>query len=948
MPLSPVPGPSPGVTPTQCSGRRHSPNLTHFTPYPPAPNHTVRTLTPCLRHSRYAQRLLLARPELAAELQTGLLLSFERAEMLADIGTPADEAALSKALRRLRQRVLLRLLLRDLGGLADFAEVARTMTTLAEVAIGAALRACSAAMASEAGDPGTRMLVVGMGKLGGAELNVSSDIDLIFVYPEDAELAGGRTRHEYFSQLGRRLIKCLDEPTGEGRVFRVDMRLRPWGDSGPLAMSFDALEQYLVSHGREWERYAWIKARVMPACDLVPFDDNHETELAALTRPFVFRKYLDYGSIGAMRELHAQIRQEVRRRDLADHIKLGPGGIREVEFTAQVFQLIRGGRDSTLQSRPTLSVLGLLAAKGLLAPETVAELGEAYLYLRKLEHRLQYLEDAQTHELPAGDEDRALIAESMGSADWPAFSLELARQRANVTRHFEQVFSDNDEGRHALGPLWEGTLEKDGATTQLAALGYTAAADTLSYLAEVRAGSRYRDLPAASRTRYDALVPRLIEQSAKTAQPDTTLKRCLTLVETVSRRAAYLALLDEHPQALKRIAAMLSASSWAADYLTRHPILLDELLDARLLQTEPDWPAFGRQLRAELALHRGDAEHQGDTERMMDVLRETHHAQVFRLLAQDLAGALSVERLADHLSALADLILQVVIELCWSQLARKPGPTMRDTPRFAVIAYGKLGGKELGYASDLDIIFLYNNGNESDNGNEGEDADDAAAETYARLAQRMNTWLSSTTSAGTLFETDLRLRPNGASGLLVSSVEAFCKYQGESAWVWEHQALTRARFCAGDAAVGALFEAEREKILRLPHDTAKLRDEVAAMRAKMLAAHPNKSGLFDLKHDAGGMIDIEFAVQYLVLAHAHTHPELTRNLGNIALLKMAAGLGLIPDGLADSVRDAYREYRHLQHGLRLNGAQYARVAPDTAQAARDATLALWKLLFEAS
>jgi len=904
----------------------------------------VTDLSACLRHSRYAQRLLLARPELAAELDTAAG-PFARAQMLAllpaaqdgAIGGAGDyAAAMAVALRRLRQRVMLRLIVRDIGGLADFAEVALTMTTLAEVAIGAALRACDAALRAEAGDPGTRMLVVGMGKLGGGELNVSSDIDLIFVYPEDAELPGGRTRHEYFSLLGKRVIKCLDEPTGEGRVFRVDMRLRPWGDSGPLAMSFDGLEQYLVSHGRDWERYAWIKARVMPACDGAPVNDdhdkdNHEAELAALTRPFVFRKYLDYGSIGAMRELHAQIRQEVRRRDLAQHIKLGPGGIREVEFTAQVFQLIRGGRDSTLQIRPTLAVLDLLAQKGVLPAQTVAELSAAYLYLRKLEHRLQYLEDAQTHELPAGDTERALIAESMGSADWAAFELELARQRTAVTRHFEAVFSDNGEGRDErslLGPMWAGSLEKPEATAQLASLGYGDAANTVDYIAAVRAGSRYRDLPAASRVRYDALVPRLIQRAAGTAQPDTTLKRCLTLIETVSRRAAYLAMLDEHPQALERIAAMLSASSWAADYLTRHPILLDELLDARLLHAEPDWPAFELELRAEMTLHGG----QGDIERMMDILRETHHAQVFRLLAQDLAGALSIERLADHLSALADLILKVVMDLCWSQLPRRH----TETPRFAVIAYGKLGGKELGYASDLDIIFIY------------DDDNDAAAENYARLAQRMNTWLSSTTSAGVLFETDLRLRPNGASGLLVSSIEAFRKYQSESAWMWEHQALTRARFCAGDTALGALFEIERERILRMPRDAAKLREEVAAMRAKMLAAHPNKSGLFDLKHDAGGMIDIEFAVQFLVLAHARTHPQLTHNLGNIALLKMAAGLGLIPDALAERVRNAYREYRQLQHGLRLNGAQYARVTAEEVAASREATLALWALLFGAA
>jgi glutamate-ammonia-ligase adenylyltransferase len=687
-------------------------------------------------------------------------------------------------------------------------------------------------------------------------------------------------------------------------------------------MSFDALEDYLVTQGREWERYAWIKAR--PLSGDRPEDPGWSAQgaLAAIVRPFVFRKYLDYGTFAAVRELHAQIRAEVARRELSDHIKLGPGGIREIEFIAQAFQLIRGGRDASLQLRPTLGVLALLAQKELLPLQAATELTEAYVFLRRLEHRLQYLEDAQTHKLPSSDEDRLLIAQSMGFGSWPAFSAALESHRARVSRHFEDVFSTEEAPRHALAPLWR--EEGRGAVeAQLGGLGFRDPESTAARLHAVRAGSRYRGLPQASRERFDALVPRAIEQSSRCGNPDVTLARCMDLIETIARRAAYLALLDEHPEALERLAALMSASSWSAEFLNRHPVLLDELLDARLLYAPPDWNGFALRLRRRLM------DLAGDTERQMDALREAHHAQVFRLLAQDLTGALTVERLADHLSDLADIMLQVALELCWTQLRGRH----LDEPRFAVIAYGKLGGKELGYASDLDIIFLH------------DDPHEHAQENYARLAQRLNHWLTTRTGAGVLFETDLRLRPDGVSGLMVSSIEAFRRYQRESAWVWEHQALTRARFCAGDATVGAAFETERRAILQLRRDEPKLREEVLAMRRKLLEGHPNTGDSFDLKHDRGGMIDIEFIVQYLVLAHAHRHPALVANDGNIALLKLAARLGLVPADAAEEVGSAYREFRRLQHGLRLNGAKYARVPHDEAKDGIAATLALWRKVF---
>ncbi len=769
-----------------------------------------------------------------------------------------------------------------------------------------------------------------MGKLGGRELNVSSDIDLIFVYPDDGETVGARTmaNQEFFNRLGQRIIGALNEPTADGRAFRVDMRLRPWGDAGPLTTSFGALENYFLVHGREWERYAWIKARAITGSAA-----THE-QLTQHVRPFVFRKYLDFGAIGALRSLHAQIRQDVARRDLADHVKLGPGGIREVEFIAQAFQLIRAGRDRPLQIQPTLEVLRLLAIRNVLTPEAARELVTAYTFLRRLEHRLQYLDDAQTHVLPGNDDDRALLAESMGFAGYPAFLDALASVRAVVTRHFSATFSEPEDnaqstqggGHNGLKALWSETVDPEAALATLRSAGFRDASTVLEQVRALREGSRYRALPASSQARLDNVIPRLLNFAASTARPDEALARALRLVESVSRRSSYLALLDERRDALAKLTDLVAASSWAATYLSGHPILLDDLLDVRRALAAPDPERFAVELRE--AMRAVEA----DTELQMDRMRELHHTQVFNLLLLDIEGSLTVERLADFLSALADSVLKVTIELTWSRL----GNRHRDTPRFAVVAYGKLGGKELGYASDLDLAFLY------------DDDDPAAPQNYARLAQRIVSWLSSRTSAGLLFDTDLRLRPDGEAGLLVTSMEAFRRYQRESAWPWEHQALTRARFCAGDAGIGADFEDERTHILTRERDATKLAEEVVAMRRKMLDAHPNRSSEFDVKHDPGGMIDIEFIVQFLVLAHSHAHRALTGNLGNIALLGIAAECGLIDAGLARQCQDAYREFRRVQHRLRLNEAQFARVPLAEVQAHVESARALWQQVFGAT
>jgi glutamate-ammonia-ligase adenylyltransferase len=817
--------------------------------------------------SRFAQRLLSARPELAAELADPA--PFSREEMMNALPAGGDDE-LKRALRMLRNRVLLRVMARDLGARAGLDEVCGSMTDLAEVAIGRIL----------GNEP---LLVVGMGKLGGRELNVSSDVDLVFLY------RGSADDQERFERAGRRLIRMLSEPTQDGFVFRVDMRLRPYGESGPLACNLDALEHYFIAQGREWERYAWLKARLLGGIV--------HSELDSVVRPFVFRKYLDYGTFGALRALHAEVRRDVERRELAEHVKLGPGGIREIEFIVQALQLVRGGRDAELRVRPTLQALKVLAEKSLLPADAARELADAYVFLRNLEHRLQYLDDAQRHDLPEDAEDRARVADLCGFSSWQDFYAKLQGVRGAVSRQFDEVFAEPA----APAQPWPDHPR----------------------LAALRASQRYAALPEGSRERLERVIPALARAARATPDPEATLVRGADLVEAIAARAAYLALLAEHPEALERVARMIGSSSWAAEFITRHPLLLDELLDDRLLYAPPDLVSFYKTLKLQLAAA------EADTERRMNILREMHQAQVFRLLAQDLAGLLTVERLADHLSAAADLMLQVSIEEVWRDLRGRH----RDHPVFSVVGYGKLGGKELGYASDLDIIFLY------------DDPDERAPEVYARLAQRLNTWLSSRTSSGVLFDTDLQLRPSGASGLLVSSIAAFERYQEQDAWVWEHQALTRARYCAGDARVGAAFEAIRERILRRSRDLAQLRGEIVSMRKKLHAAHPNRSGLFDLKHDAGGMIDIEFAVQYLVLGYSSRHPDLTGNLGNIALLRMSAEHGLIAAALAERCRDAYREFRRLQHKLRLNGAKYARVPPTQVQAHAAAVRELWNELF---
>jgi len=916
-------------------------------------------LVSSLPFSRYAQRILESEPARKAELLQALQSPFSRKEMQAFLDAHSQQIAteenLHRVLRDLRKQVMLRLAMRDISGEADLSEVMSSMTALAEVTINFALKYHENWLTQpdrfglprgEHSNTIQHLLVVAMGKLGGGELNVSSDVDLIFVYPEDGETDGIKSisNHEFFARLGRKLISSLNDYTVDGYVFRVDMRLRPHGENSPLAISFPMLEEYFIKQGREWERYAWIKGRVIT----VHSDSEAESILMEkMVRPFVFRKYLDFGAYESMRRLHAQLRKEVERREMHDNIKLGPGGIREIEFITQVFQLIRGGRDVDLCIRPTLSVLQRLQKKHQLPEQAATELTDAYHFLRKLEHRLQYLDDQQIQTLPLNPVDQDLIATVMGFPEYASFMQQLDTHRKNVTRLFELIFAAPRKSptHDMLAHLWQAETQDisqtEAATTQLSTMGFSEPAKISERLRLFYQDTFYHQLPETSQQHINTLVPMIIEAVAELPPVEITLERMLQLLEKISSQTSYLALLLEHPHTLQRVAELVSISQWASDYLGRHPILLDELLRHDAPHPVPDWSALSNELIYQLN-HVNNPKNDV-IEWQMDVLRHFQHAQVFRLLVTDLEGSLLLETLSDHLTALADLILDSVLNLAWSGLKKRH----RTEPAFAIIGYGKLGGKELGYASDLDMIFLY------------EDNHPDAAEIYTKLGQSINAWLTRHTSAGFLYETDLRLRPNGAAGLLVSSMEAFAQYQREQAWVWEHQALTRARFVAGDQQVGEAFENTRKEILCKSRNLIELKQDILKMREKMLDVHPNPTPLFDIKHDRGGIIDVEFIVQYLVLGYASQFPQLTGNIGNIALLKLAGELGLVPAELATQVRTAYREYRRLQHRFRLGGEpeltsaplskdkseKFARIAADHLSNDRLSVLQLWDAVF---
>ncbi|MBU4611256.1 bifunctional [glutamate--ammonia ligase]-adenylyl-L-tyrosine phosphorylase/[glutamate--ammonia-ligase] adenylyltransferase [Achromobacter sp. GG226] len=914
-------------------------------------------LEPALGWSSYLRLHAQAQPALAdwlAQAGTEPITPARIRGWLAELaGVPdADTAALPvdvcrTALRRLRQRVFLLAMVRDMGAQASLEEVTGAMTTLADLAVGCAYRSVAAELALAHGVPQEaanglpqEMLIMGMGKLGGGELNVSSDIDLVMLYGDEGETTGRRplSHHEFYGRLTRRMMPVLADIDEHGYVFRTDLRLRPDGDAAPLAWSLDAFESYLVSQGREWERYAWLKARHIEA-DAFPGSASRGQieQLESLRRPFVFRKYFDFDALAALRGLRERIRDDWNRRAVsragddasqADNVKLGEGGIREIEFIVQLSQLIRGGRMPALQTRGLLASLHAERDAGLIDSASATQLESAYRFLRRLEHMLQYRDDQQTHILPTQPELREALARAMGFADRASFEAQLAAHRTFVEATFRDVFrmTGLPDANNGTAETTAPPADPDCSAME-AAIRAWFPDDTAGARARVSAlcdAPRIRALPEPSRQRLDALLPEAIKAAAGTRAPQVALGRLCDLFEQIAQRRVYLSLLTEYPQALARVARMVAASEWAAQYLTRHPLLLDSLIDWRALMAPPDFAQIREQLVTSLdACVMPDGS--PDVERQMNLLRDTRHQVSFHILAQDLEGHATVEKVGDYLSLLADLLLEQTLARVWPQAARGD----ERPPRFAVIAYGKLGGKELGYESDLDLVFLFDDTNGDD------------SERYVRFGRRIVSWLGSMTSSGRLYEVDLRLRPDGDAGLVAAALSAFERYQRTQAWVWEHQAITRARFAVGDPGVGERFEEIRREVLLLPREPEALAAEVRAMRERISAGHPNPTGLFDLKHDAGGMVDVEFVTQYLVLRHAQAHPALLDNLGNIALLRIAGEAGLIPTEIALQAGNAYRRLRREQHALRLQGVDKARVEPALMVAERTAVQALW-------
>lgn len=865
-----------------------------------------------------------------------------------DLQQVSDEAALMQALRQFRRRIMVRIAWSQALGQVTTLDTLQQLSVLAETLIIAArdwlYEACCREWGTPVNDAGIAqpLLILGMGKLGGGELNFSSDIDLIFAWPEKGSTTGGRREldnAQFFTRLGQRLIKVLDQPTADGFVYRVDMRLRPFGDSGPLVLSFAALEDYYQEQGRDWERYAMVKARVMG-----DNDDIWSQELRKMLRPFVYRRYIDFSVIQSLRNMKGMIAREVRRRGLTDNIKLGAGGIRETEFIVQVFQLIRGGREPLLQSRALLPTLDAIAQLNLLPADDAEKLRAAYLYLRRLENLLQSINDEQTQTLPSDSLNRERLVWGMGAADWHELQQVLQSHMLLVRQVFNALIGDDepDVGDDTLSEgwreLWLDTFDGEETVPVLNSLTPEVQRQVLCYLAEFREDTNKRTLGARGRLVLDQLMPRLLRESCQHESAPLALSRVIPLLLGIVTRTTYLELLTEYPGALKQLVRLCIASPMIAEQLARYPLLLDELLDPTTLYQPTATDAYPDELRQYL-LRVND-----DEEQLLEALRQFKQVQLLRVAAADITGTLPVMKVSDHLTWLAEAIIDAVVQQAWTQMVARYGQPRHlqgeSNRGFAVVGYGKLGGLELGYSSDLDLVFLHNCPAEVTT--DGEREIDGI-QFYLRLAQRILHLFSTRTSSGILYEVDARLRPSGAAGMLVTTVEAFADYQKNEAWTWEHQALVRARVVYGDPVLNQQFAAIRYEVLCQPREGETLKTAVREMREKMRAHLGNKHrDRFDIKADEGGITDIEFITQYLVLRYAATRPDLTRWPDNVRILALMAEDNILPEEEARALTHAYVTLRDELHHLALQ-TMPGHVALDRFVEERQQVIHSWKI-----
>ena len=843
-------------------------------------------------------------------------------DLLADV---RDEDTLLGRLRRYRRREMVRIAWRDLAGWADLTETMGALSAFADACLAQTLSILYQWQTDKFGIPTAEdgseqhLVVLGLGKLGARELNFSSDVDLIFTYPRGGQTRGADnslSNEDFFSRLCRRLIKVIGQPTADGLVFRVDLRLRPFGESGPLAMDFNGLEQYYQEQGREWERYALIKARTVAG------DQAAGNFLLKQLHPFIYRRYLDYSAFESLREMKQMIAMEVKRKGMTTDIKLGPGGIREIEFFGQIFQLIRGGVTPALQETGILTVLKALADEHNIPAEVCRELTDAYVFLRNTENRLQEYSDQQTHQLPPGDSGRLRLAASMGFADAGSFISTLDDHRDRVHGHFQMLLESGAAGDRpqkleaALDSIWQNVMENGPAGQTLASLGYDQPEEVLPLLDYLRNDPETRALSPKGRRRLDKLMPRFLKEIGAGENPLITLRRIIDLIKAIERRTSYLALLLENPTALSHLVKLSNASPWIASFLARHPVLLDELLDPRTLYQPTQKNEMKKGLQHRLASIAPD-----DLEYQIEQLCIFKQINVLRVATADVTGTLPLMRVSDYLSEIAETILYEVVDLAFNHLVAKHGtPACRLGTKpcqrgFAVIAYGKLGGLELGYGSDLDLVFLHAGTHEQTRG--GKSAIDSA-QFFNRLGQRVIHILTAHTRAGKAYEIDMRLRPSGSSGILVSHIDAFSEYQLTEAWTWEHQALIKARPVCGDELIAGRFAKIRSKVLARQRSGSELKEEVVRMRERMRKELLKPAaGLFDLKQDAGAMVDIEFLVQFLVLQNSHKHPGLLQWTDNVRLLQTLIETGTMDEVTAHQLKHAYLIYRAVAHQLSL-------------------------------
>ncbi len=867
-----------------------------------------------------------------------------------------DVETLDRELRRFRNREMVRIAWRDLAGWVSLDETLFDLSRLAEACIDATVAWHEKPLKERFGVPRgpdgeeSHFYVIGMGKLGGEELNYSSDIDLIFGFSAPGHTDGDKSRDnaQYFMKLGQRVINSLNAQTVDGFVFRVDMRLRPYGDSGALVMTSDQIESYYEAQGREWERYAMVKARVVGGNR-----DAGNALMDALT-PFVFRRYLDFGALESLREMKAMIAKEVERRGLESNIKLGAGGIREVEFIAQAFQIIRGGREKELQQRRLMPVLECLAESGALPGFVIRGLMEGYEFLRRSENRLQAIKDEQTHELPDKPIHRMRLAFGMGYESWDDYTADLDMHRRHVREHFDQVFAspqvEDEPIPHEtleVGDIWARELSADESRTLLANSGFEQPDEAVQRIQAFRDGSHCRSLTDTGHQRLDRLMPLLLGAVGYTENPDETLARLIDLLEAIVRRTVYVSLLAERPMALSQLVKLCSASPWIARLITRLPVLLGELLDPRKLYAPLERKSLETQLRESLAEEDPD-----DLEQQMEVLRQFKQVNTLRLAAADVAGVTRLMVVSDLLTDIAEVVLEQVLDIAWHHLEKRHGrPTCvvdGETlePSFAIIAYGKLGSLELGYGSDLDLVFVHDSRGDRQMTN-GERAVDNNV-FFVRLAQRIIHILGATTAGGILYEVDTRLRPSGRAGLLATSLSAYADYQRDKAWTWEHQALVRARCVAGDPAMAEAFEEIRREILTRERDREKLRRDVHDMRERMRGEKgSDKPDVFDLKQDRGGVADIEFMVQYGVLSGARSVPALLRYTDNVRLIGELNEAGFFSRDEATTLVEAYRTYRARIHRATLQERK-ARIEASELAKLREGVTAVWHRLMTAT